>query len=168
VYRLPFNRNRLVSGWQISGIVSKTTGPPLLLTTGSDWGLTGQATYQRPNLNPGFTADSIRVGTIAEWYNPAAFSLPPQGTLGNLGRDIIRGPGVFNADVSLLKDTKIREQISLQFRAEFFNVLNHENFAVPALSIFSGANPNPAAGQITASNPGTIPRQIQFALKLNF
>jgi hypothetical protein len=171
VYTLPFKRNLLVSGWQISGILSKTTGPPLLLAIGADQALTGQATYQRPNLLPGYTADSIKLGTLAHWYNVNAFALQPQGTEGNLGRDVIRGPGVFNSDISLLKDTKITkisEQFVVQFRAEFFNFLNHPNFGTPNVTLFSGNAYNPAAGQITATNPGTIPREIQFALKLNF
>jgi len=173
VYTLPFKRNVFVSGWQLSGILSKTTGPPLLLTTGFDRELVGPSATgnERPNLNPGFNAQSIVVGAVGEWYNPLAFSLQPSGTMGNLGRDIIRGPGVFNADLSLVKDTritKISEQFVVQFRAEFFNFLNHENFGTPNLTLFTTAGANAAAGQITTSNPGTIPRQIQFAIKINF
>jgi hypothetical protein len=170
VYTLPFKKNRLVSGWQISGILSKSTGLPLLLTTGFDRELVGPSSTvnERPNLVPGYTAQSIVVGSVNEWFNPAAFVLQPLGTMGNLGRDIIRGPGVFNSDISLLKDTRIRERFVLQFRAEFFNFLNHENFGTPNLTLFTTAGANSAAGQITTSNPGTIPRQIQFALKLNF
>jgi hypothetical protein len=66
------------------------------------------------------------------------------------------------------KVTKISEQFVVQFRAEFFNFLNHPNFGTPNLSIFTASGPNPAAGQITTSNPGTIPRQIQFAMKIIF
>jgi hypothetical protein len=173
VYMFPWKRNALISGWQISGIVSRSTGLPLLLTTGFDRELVGPSSTnnERPNLAPGFTADSIVLGTVSRWYNPAAFALQPAGTMGNLGRDVIRGPGFFNADVSLLKDTRVTrlsEQFVVQFRAEFFNVLNHENFGTPNLSLFTAAGPNPAAGQITTSNPGSIPRQIQFALKINF
>jgi hypothetical protein len=173
VYTMPFHRNALVSGWQLSGIVSRNTGLPLLLTTGFDRELVGPSSTanERPNLNPGFTADNIIVGKVNQWYNPAAFSLQPAGTMGNLGRDITRGPGFFDMDVSLLKDTRIRkisEVFNVQFRAEFFNVLNHENFGTPNLTLFTTNGPNPAAGQITTSNPGSIPRQIQFALKINF
>ncbi len=173
VYRLPFKGNKLVEGWQLSGIMSKTTGPPIIIATGIDQALTGQAANQRPNLNSGFTSDSIKVGTVSQWYNPLAYSIQPAGTEGNAGRNIIRGPGVFNADAALLKDTKIpkiSEQFVVQFRAEFFNFLNHENFGVPNLSLFTGAAGGRfgAAGQIVTSNAGTIPRQIQFALKLVF
>ena len=159
-----------MSGWQISGIMSKTTGPPLLLQTGSDWARVGGSAFtnQRPNLNPGFTADSIYQGDRLQWYNPAAFSLEPEGTEGNLGRNVIRGPGLFNLDTAVLKDTKIREQISVQFLAEFFNILNHTNFGTPNLALFAGTAVNPAAGLITNTNPGTTSRQIQFALKFVF
>ncbi len=172
VYALPFKKNRLVSGWQLSGIMSKTTGPPLIIQAGSDWARVGGSAFtnQRPYLNPGFTADNIVVKNDRQWLNPAAFSLGPEGTLGNLGRGVIRGPGLFNLDAALLKDTRIRENIRLQFRAEFFNILNHPNFFIPAtnLAMFAGTAINPTAGLITQTNPGTTARQIQFALKLNF
>ena len=80
----------------------------------------------------------------------------------------MRGPGFFNADVSLLKDTKITEQVKLQFRAQFFNIFNHENLFLPNSMLFSASGPNSSAGLITASNPGSTPRQIQFGLKLTF
>ena len=173
VYTLPFKGNKFVEGWQISGIMTKTTGPPIIVATGIDQALTGQAGNQRPNITPGFNVSSMQVGTVNQWYNPLGYTLQPIGTEGNAGRDILRGPGVFNMDAALLKDTKIpkiSEQFTVQFRAEFFNFLNHENFGIPNLSLFtssSGAR-NPAAGQIVSSNPGTIPRQIQFALKIIF
>jgi hypothetical protein len=173
VYTLPFKGNKLIEGWQISGIMTKTTGPPIIVATGIDQALTGQAGNQRPNITPGFTVGSMQTGTVNEWYNPLGYTLQPIGTEGNAGRDILRGPGVFNMDAAIIKDTripKISEQFVVQFRAEFFNFLNHENFGIPNLSLFtssSGAR-NPAAGQIVTSNPGTIPRQIQFALKIVF
>ena len=110
---------------------------------------------------------------MGQWYNPLAYSIQTQGTEGNAGRDIIRGPGVFNADAALVEGyahPEISELFAVQFRAEFFNFLNHENFGIPNLSLFTSATGarNPAAGQITTSNPGTIPRQIQFAIKVVF
>ena len=86
--------------------------------------------------SPRTSIRSRTAGSAPQWYNPAGFVLQPQGTPGNLGRDLIRGPKLFNMDFSLLKDTKIRENMNLQFRAEFFNILNHENFATPNLNIF--------------------------------
>ena len=173
VYTLPFKGNKFVEGWQISGIMTATSGPPIIVATGIDQALTGQAGNQRPNITPGFNVSSMQVGTVNEWYNPLGYTLQPIGTEGNAGRDILRGPGVFNMDASLLKDTripKISEQFVVQFRAEFFNFLNHENFGIPNLSLFTSSTGarNSAAGQIVSSNPGTIPREIQFAIKLIF
>lgn len=79
---LPFHGNKFVEGWQISGILSASTGTPFSATDGFDRaGLLNGA--QRPNLNPGFTADSIVTHNQNQWFNPAAFSLQPQGTIGN-------------------------------------------------------------------------------------
>ena len=81
------------------------------------------------------------------------------------------GPGIVNFDYSVVKDTPIKEQVHLQFRAEFFNLFNHANFGLPNASAFvqtpnGGGAPNPTFGTITTTT--TSSRQIQFALKLMF
>ncbi len=174
-YALPFHGSRLTRGWQLSGIVSYNTGLPVNINTGYDEA-TGGALYalaERPNLNPGFRPDP-KVGTINEWYDPAAFSMPAPGTLGNLGRNTVRGPNFADADVSLIKRTPITETLNVEFRAEFFNVFNHDNLGLPVASlyqqVFTATGPTfapiPTAGLIT-TQVGT-PRQIQFALKFIF
>ena len=70
-------------------------------------------------------------GNINQWADPAGFGLPAPGTLGNLQRDFLTGPGTVNLDYSVMKETPIKEQVRLQFRAEFFNLFNHANFALP-------------------------------------
>jgi hypothetical protein len=90
--------------------------------------------------------------------------LPAAGTFGNLGRGTLRGPGLANVDLSLLKNTAISERLGLQFRAEFFNALNHTNLAAPNPIVFSGTGFSPSAGLITTTT--TTSRQIQFGLKL--
>ena len=81
----------------------------------------------------------------------------------------MRGPGFFNTDIALLKDTKLSERFRVQFRAEFFNIFNHENFGLPSVSVFSSSGAiNASAGLITSSNANSTPRQIQFGLKLIF
>ena len=70
------------------------------------------------------------------WFNPNCYTIQPVGTFGNTGRNTLRGPGFFDTDLSLSKDTVIREQIKLQFRAEFFNIFNHTNFANPSNNAF--------------------------------
>jgi hypothetical protein len=168
VVALPFHGNRFVEGWQISGILSTYGGIPLNVNTGFDRAGFSSGNTPRPNYIAG--CDVYQgARTVSHWYNPACFSLQPVGTFGNTGRNTLRGPGFFDTDISLSKDTRITEQFRLQFRAEFFNIFNHENFGNPNNNIFSASgNFNASAGTITASNPGTTPRQIQFGLKLTF
>jgi hypothetical protein len=88
-----------------------------------------------------------------------------------LQRDFLPGPGIADFDYSVIKDTPLKERAHLQFRAEFFNILNHPNFALPNASAFvqgvdGTGSPNPTFGKITATT--TNSRQIQFALKLMF
>jgi hypothetical protein len=119
----------------------------------------------RPSLNPAFSGNVI-LGSPNRYFNPDAFLVPPNGTYGNLGRDTFIGPGLATVDFSLLKDTKVTEKLALQFRAEFFNILNHANFNTPNLIVFTSATgaPSPTAGVITSTS--TTSRQIQFGLKL--
>lgn len=101
-------------------------------------------------------------GTLKRWFNIAAFQYQTPGTFGNAGRNILRGPTTFNQDLSLFKNFNIfRERVSGQFRAEVFNVINNPNFAAPNATI-NGSS----AGLIT-STVGN-PRNMQFALKINF
>ncbi|MDP9053241.1 MAG: TonB-dependent receptor [Acidobacteriota bacterium] len=168
VASLPFHGNRLVEGWQISGIVSAYSGLPFNVYTGYDRaGLGPIVNYSRPNYVYGCDPYA-GAKTVNQWFNPNCYTLQDIGTLGNTGRNSLRGPGYFNMDVSLLKDTRITEQFKLQFRAEFFNVLNHENFALPGSFLFSSAGRIGTAGQITQTSGNSNPRQIQFGLKLNF
>jgi len=90
---------------------------------------------------------------------------------GNSGIGILRGPGLANVDLNASKNFRITEKQSLQFRAEFFNLFNHPNFALPNANVFAqaangGATPNPTFGKVTATT--TNSRQIQFGLKLLF
>jgi hypothetical protein len=171
VYALPFHGNQLVNGWRISGIFTAVTGQPLDILDGP--GMSGSS-GDRPNLVAGASNNPV-TGNPNQWLNPASFSLEPLGTLGNLGRDTAIGPGLWNLDTALLKETrvtKISESFSVQFRAEFFNIFNHANFAPPpSLSVFNlnpngTAAPNPAFGQITSTANNS--RQIQFGLKVIF
>jgi hypothetical protein len=103
-----------------------------------------------------------------QYFNPNAFLPPVTGTYGNVGRDVLAGPGLADLDLSILKTTHLTERTNLQFRAEFFNLLNHANFGSPNAVVFSSASPTPAptAGVITSTS--TTSRQIQFGLKLQW
>jgi Carboxypeptidase regulatory-like domain len=177
-YELPFGHgkaflsnlsrrgNHFIGGWSVEGILTLQSGfpfTPQLSFNPSNNGDTHNS--DRPSLNPAFTGPVI-LGSPSRFFNPSAFIVPPNGTYGDLGRDRFVGPGLATLDLSLLKDTKITERLGLQFRAEFFNILNHANFNTPNLIAFTSADgmPSPAAGVITSTS--TTSRQIQFALKL--
>jgi carboxypeptidase family protein len=177
-YELPFGQKKswlsgltgagekLVSGWQVNWIVTARSGFPFTPTAGSNRSGNGDSSApDRPSVNPAFTGPVI-LGKPEQWYNPNAFILPVAGTYGNLGRDSLIGPGLGDLDLSVFKTTSITERVSLQFRAETFNLLNHTNFYGPPLPVFSGTAISPSAGIITSTT--TTSRQIQFGLKLVF
>ncbi len=180
VIQLPFQANRAVSGWQLSPIFAYSTGSPFDVTEGiSNWD--GLA-VNRPNIIAG--CDPMAgAGTAARWFNPACFSLQPVGTLGNFGRDVLRVPGTVNLDLGISKDTVLSDRFKLQFRAEFFNILNHTNLGAPTANgnftlnsscVASGGAPSSCTSvpttqaQITQPNPGALSREIQLGLKLVF
>jgi hypothetical protein len=174
IYTFPFRGNRLVEGWQTNAIATARSGGPFSVQDGFDQvGLNNPAgqTGSRPNLASGQSNNPI-VGTVNGWYDPTAFVLQPRGELGNLGRNTLVGPKFVNFDLSLIKNTKLKEKVNLEFRIETFNILNHPNFGLPNQVLFSGAGPgnvgipNPSAGRITTTL-GTS-RQLQLALKLRF
>jgi len=159
---LPAHHNALLRGWQTNGVWSFQTGRPFTVTLlpGVDNSNTGIPSIQfgvvdRPNLvgNPHVSNPSPDA-----WFNTSAFAMSPYGTFGNAGRNILTGPGFASLDVSAVKNTPIREGLTLQFRAEFFNLLNRPNFNLP--DSFLGS---PAFGRVLSA--GT-PRRAQFGLKL--
>jgi hypothetical protein len=177
-YQLPFGKGKrwlanasgfggkLINGWQLSGIGTFLSGFPFTPIVGSNRSGDGNIRNpDRPSVNASFTGPVV-TGNPHQWYDPHAFSLPTPGTWGNLGRGVFNGPGLADLDLSLFKNTAITERLNLQFRAEFFNSLNHTNFGVPNPTVFSSGSINASAGLITATT--TTPRQIQFGLKLIF
>jgi hypothetical protein len=169
VYALPFHGNKLVEGWQWSGIFTAVSGAPVDILDGPN--MTGE-TNDRPNLLPGFSGNPV-VGKPTEWFNPNAFALEPLGTLGNLGRDTGVGPGLWSWDTAFMKETRIGEGVRVQFRAEFFNIFNHTNFDTSNmnLGVFQIApggavSHNPTFGQFVQT--ATTSRQIQFGIKVLF
>jgi hypothetical protein len=171
-YQLPFGskaqgfEKKLLDGWQLNGIVTLMTGFPFTPVIGSNISGDGNTRNpDRPSLNPSFTGPVV-LGTQAQWFNPNAFVIPAAGTWGNLGRGVYTGPGLADVDFSVFKTTTITERLRLQFRAEFFNLLNRANLGTPNATVFSGPSINPSAGLITTL--ATTPRQLQFGLKLMF
>ncbi len=159
-------RGRWLGGWQLNGIATLLSGFPFTPLIGTNHSGDGDTRNpDRPNYNPSFTGPIV-TGSPNQWFNPLAFSMPATGTYGNVGRSVLTGPGLAELDSSLFRDFTIRESLTLQFRAEFFNVLNHTNFGTPNATVFSGTSVSPSAGIITST--ATTARQIQFGLKLMF
>ncbi|HLH02593.1 MAG TPA: carboxypeptidase-like regulatory domain-containing protein [Bryobacteraceae bacterium] len=161
-------RDKLASGWSISAIESVQSGLPFTPQLGYNPTNNGDSRNPiRPSWNPAFTGN-LMLGSPNLYFDPNAFVSPASGTYGNVGRDTLIGPGIVSLDASLLKNTSITERVRLQFRAEFFNALNHVNFSTPNPVVFTAANsaPSPTAGVITATS--TTSRQVQFGLKLLF
>jgi hypothetical protein len=179
-YELPFGpgkahlanidgwQGKVVSGWSITGVATFQSGLPFTPQLGFNPSNNGDARNPvRPSWNPAFTGPVV-TGDPNQYFSPAAFILPVAGTYGNVGRDTLTGPGIAAVDFSALKDMKLAEHYKLQFRAEFFNLLNHANFGTPNEVVFSSASTTraPTAGVITTTS--TTSRQLQFGLKLLF
>ena len=174
---------RLVSGWSLSTIATLFSGFPFSPQLGYNPTGSGDSRNPvRPNLNPNFTGALYTRGNtaarVAQYFNPTAFSAPAFGTVGNVRRDSLTGPGYADWDVSLLKSTALTEHVRAQFRAEFFNVLNHTNLQLPNEVVYSagptqGTDANRAT-VATFGSPGVISatantsRQIQLGLKIQF
>jgi hypothetical protein len=151
--------NALVGGWVVSGIQSVTTGLPFSISAGADVANIGVSTGQRAQLvgDPftGFTQSRL------EWFNKTAFKTPTSYTYGNSGKDIMRGPRQTNLDFGAHKEFTFTESMKLQFRAEFFNALNHTRFGLPGANVQGPST----LGVITTAGS---PRVVQIALKLSY
>jgi hypothetical protein len=174
-YDLPFGRGRsmlanegwlttALTGWQTYAIVTLQSGRPftVALLSEIDNSNTGRSSLgfganDRPDL---VGSPSLSHRTPDQWFNTSAFAFSPFGTFGNSGRNILDGPGFQNVNASLVKNTRLREGLDLQFRAEAFNLFNHPNFDLP--DNFLGS---PTFGRILSAQS---PRHIQFGLKLLF
>jgi hypothetical protein len=151
-----------LGGWQLNTITTLQTGQPLNVTGASN----NRAT--RPNS----TGNSAKLDnpTAQMWFDTTQFINPPLYTLGTVSRTLpdVRAPGLFNMDLSLIKDTSITERVRLQFRAEAFNWINRTNLGLPNTSFIAGPdgrNTNGAFATITSARDSRIG---QLALKLIF
>ena len=193
-----------LNGWRIAGIISMQSGLPINPVIGNrslsnNPGAAGSAS-DRPDLDPSFDRHKVITHNPSRWFDPTMFDLPLAGTLGNAPRNFLRGPDLKNVDFSINKDTRfpaLGEQGIVQFRADFFNILNRPNFANPrtgagsnAVTIQSlnspaaiqcgpnyavkscqfGSSPTLAFNSIAGQITSTVTtsRQIQLSLKLIF
>ena len=158
--------NNIVGGWTVNSIVTIQSGFPFTPQLSFNPSNDGDSKNPvRPSWNPAF-AGPVILGGMTQWFNPNAFAVPAPGTFGNVGRNVLTGPGLATWDFSVLKDIHILEKLDLQFRAEIFNLLNRANLDTPNLIVFTSATgaPSPVAGTFTQTS--TTSRQVQFGLKL--
>ena len=160
----------LTQGWQLNALATAHTGIPILFRAGTDVNGDGD-TFDRINIisDPFASLPAASGPTSRVYVNRAAFTAATPGTIGNLGRNVISGPGFFSIDPSLFKEFVITERFKAQFRVEVFNVLNWTNYANPTVTFNSGS-----FGTITNTRNGGAapglgfgePRNAQLALKL--
>jgi hypothetical protein len=179
-YELPFGPKRrflqhasrpvrfVAYGWTASAIFNVQSGFPFTPQLG--YNPTGNGDTRnpvRPNWNPEFKGD-LYPKTVQQYFNPAAFLPPATGTYGNVSRDPLTGPHLAQLDFSATRNAHLSERVGFQFRAEFFNILNHTNLSTPNPVVYSSATSgvSPTAGLITSTS--TTSRQIQFGAKLQF
>jgi len=162
-YALPFGRSLtgvyglLTRDWHINTIFTVQTGMPFSVSNATALSNTGGGDMPKRICN-----GTLSNRTIQKWFDTSCFIAQPPLTIGNSGRGILTAPGLTNWNFSVFKEFPLRERLRLQFRAEFFNFLNHANFGYPNSSL---GNPNFGVISNTANNN---PREIQFALKLLF
>jgi hypothetical protein len=177
LYRIPYGgksgapanwSRKVFGGWTVMAIESLQTGFPFTAELGYNPTNNGDTRNPiRPSVNPAFRGLVI-LGGPNRYFDANAFLPPANGTYGNVGRNTLVGPGLAELDASLLKTAALSEKTNLEFRAEFFNLLNHANFGTPNEVVFTSASPIPApnAGLITTTS--TSSRQIQFGVKLKW
>ena len=150
-------------GWQVTGIINAQTGGPLTLLSGSDRSSSGLGA-DRVNYIGGDTTGgggcAANEAPCVNFLNTTAFAQPAVGTFGNIGKGAVRGPGLFNWDMGLFRNIPVGERLRLQFRFEYFNVLNHTNFNDPNISL--------GAAGFGGIRSAADPRIGQAALKLIF
>lgn len=159
--------NLLIGNWQTSGIVTLSSGTWFTVTDGNA-NFANSDGQQRPDAVPGQNQNG-RPCVKGTFFNTCAFQDPAPGSFGNVSLNSLRGPGYKNWDSSLLKNFPLGEQRRVEFRAEFYNLMNHTNYLFAAAG---PQNPNNSTvlgsssfGYVTAARP---PRQIQLGLKFYY
>lgn len=157
--------NGFIGGWQLSGIFTAQYGLPFMVTESPRANVNMQlnARTNATGLDP-YAANKSTNG----WLNPAAFSLQPVGSFGNEGRNVLIGPGTKHLDFSAIKNFRIREGHTLNFRIETFNLPNHPDWQIPSYS-WGSTNPTvPSSSFGLIRSTTSSMRQIQLGLKYSF
>jgi len=169
LYDLPFHGNRLKEGWELSLIEQMQTGNPINFHT-SNTAFTGLGTL-RPNVTgpvqTGYSAATNKNATYVTYIqNPGVF-VNQGNAFGDLGRNVIIGPGFSNLDFALVKNTKITERLAWQFRVDVFDLLNQANFGQPGSTVGTATFGLISSTRFPAGDSGSS-RQLQLAMKLTF
>ncbi|HEY6330948.1 MAG TPA: TonB-dependent receptor [Blastocatellia bacterium] len=177
-YELPIGEGRMVpvhgildevvGGWRISTVFQARSGIPFTPTVATDTsGSEAGSCFCSFALFPNrIGSGQLANPTVNEWFNPAAFVVPPANTFGDSGRNILRGPNYVDFDMSLGKGFRIREGMRLEIRADAFDVFNHPNFNLPNAVISPGST---TVGQITSTTTNGGPdRIIQMGARFTF
>jgi hypothetical protein len=184
VYDLPFGRGKkylaqrgmarsIFGNWSLTGIGTARSGLPVnvTLSRSASTNVTpyGYNVNQRPNLVPGVPLSPPAGHSPQQWINPAAFAAPANGTFGDAGRNIARGPRLYQVDLGLGKQFSITERAAIQFRWEVFNVFNRAQYGQPSGDV---TVPNQFAVIQSTINTTPVgsgtPRQMQFMLRATF
>jgi len=165
--KVPGVAGKLLNGWQLSGITNFSKGLPVFIFENDDNSLLGTDNsgpmpigIDTPNYAGGAIHNLNPRSSGHPYFDKTQFSQEPIGQLGSSRRSFFAGAGLNNFDTALLKSTEITERIKLEFRAEFFNVFNHTQFA----NIDGNFNSSTFGEATTAGDP----RIGQLALKLAF
>ena len=176
VYELPFGQGKhyltsgpgkwVLGGWQLNALWSWESGLPLDISINPST-LNAPGNINRPNVNgPVQILGGIGPGTL--YLDKSKFSAPANGTLGNLGRNVLHGPGINTLDASVFRKFPVREQINLEFRAEAFNLTNTPQYNRPVTDFSNGAFGQVIAANGTQSVLVNNSRQLQFSMRVQF
>jgi len=170
-YQVPLGGSHWYGGWQWSGTTTARSGLPFNVSVSRKAGEVPDGNVlspQRPDRVPGVPL-YLNYSTTGLWLNAAAFAVPAVGKWGNLGRDVLRAPGLFQIDTALSKRLRVTERSRIELGAEIFNILNHPQLAAPAANISSAANFGKITAPINTSPVGAgTPRQVQLVARWSF
>jgi hypothetical protein len=155
----------ILNGWGVTSNVLWRGGFPFSVRSGVDNSFSGISRNRADFTGSDINAADLGSGRphnemITRFFDTLLFVQNAAGTFGNSGKNVLRGPRYFNTDIGILKNTRVKERVTVQFRAEFFNLFNNVNFRLPNATLTSAS-----VGRITSAYD---PRVIQFGLKLSF
>ena len=157
--------SRIIGGWQIDGVLALQSGSPLRVRGANNFGIA-----DRPNSTGVSAFIPTDQRSAGRWFDTTQFVNPADFTYGNISRLLpdVRGPGTTNIDFSVIKNTAIKERVSLQFRAESFNFSNHTNLLAPDTTFVPGADNKNRSGTFGTITRSRDARVVQLGMKLIF